>query len=155
MISQSLATMFLNAARALATGAKDTGYTSNGLRKLDFKLIEGGKPKVFTAIQQNPDKLSTPAKLAREGHQIIQIRDNEEARLVGNVDVTENRFNSYENIPNPVDISEVEQALGSHAARQGEVQITAARTATPVGSEPGRGESARGGLSLEDLGKTA
>lgn len=138
MISPSWVTAFVNAARALASGAKDSGYTGNGLRKLDFFVREGGKPRIFTAIEQNPNKLSVPGKLAREGHKIVQIRDDEAQVLLGNVDVAENRFNSYENVPSPVDISEIEASLGSDAVKSpDEVRVTAARTATPIDMTPG------------------
>lgn len=141
MISPTLIAAFTNAARALASGAKDSGYTGNGLRKLDFFVREGGRQTIFTAIEQNPNKLSVPGKLAREGHKIVQIRDDQKQALLGNVDVNENRWNSYENIPNPVDISEIEESLGSLAVRDPkEVAVTAARTATPIDFTPNEGQ---------------
>lgn len=107
-----LVSHFMSAARALETGAKDSGYTSNGLRKLDFTI--GGK--VFTAIEQNPSKHSVPAMLARQGHQIVQVKDDETGHLLGNVDLTDKRWNSYETVPEPIDIVEIEKALAAPAA---------------------------------------
>lgn len=132
MISESLVRAFLKASRALVLGKVDTGLTGNGLKKLDFKAEDG----IYTAIIQNPDKLSIPGKLAREGHQIVQIRDASQNVLLGNVDVTENRFNSYDAIPTVVDIDEIEDALGDEDIPEDEpVRITAARTSTPVNVE--------------------
>lgn len=137
MISPTLLMHFVNAAAALANGLKDTGFTSNGLRKLDFKAAdESGKAHTFTAIEQNPNKLSVPAKLAREGHKIVQIRDDDAGVLLGNVDVDEKRFNSYEAIPTLLDISEIEKALGDNVVKPDEIQVTAARTAVPPVTEP-------------------
>lgn len=107
MISDDLVRAFQVAAQALSRGVKDTGFTGNGIKKLDFKVGD----QVFTALEQNPDKLSVPAQLARKGHKIIQIRDVEKAVLLGNVDVTENVFNSYESVPQPVDIHDLASAL--------------------------------------------
>lgn len=128
MIDQTLATLFLTAGRALMSGVKDTGFTSNGLKKLDFRVGD----KIYTALEANPNKLSLPAKLSREGHKIVLIRDSQELGLTGFVDVDEKTFNSFEQIPNPVDIEEIMDALGDELPRREEVKITAARTATPV-----------------------
>lgn len=142
MISQQLVTAFTNAAVALANGRADTGYTGNGLKKLDFfvKVPSEDNPrktlkKVFTAIEQNKDKLSTPAQMAKNGHLIIQIRDVERGILLGNVDVGEKRFNSYESVPTAMDIDDVVENLGDIALEEGEVQVSAARTSSPVDPE--------------------
>lgn len=111
MIGEGLVKAFTLAARALQTGAKDSGYTGNGLRKLDFKVGD----KIYTAVEQNPNKLSLPAQLQRKGHNIVQIKDNATNTLLGNVDVSENRFNSYDATPNPVDIEEIVSALPREA----------------------------------------
>lgn len=141
MISDFLVQVFSKAAVALATGAKDTGMTSNGLRKLDFVVTNPNDPaqkKIFTALVQNPTKLSTPGALAREGHKVIQIRDNDKNALLGNVDISpdnkEIRFNSYEAIPQPVDFGEIEAIVNNNEQpiNIDNVKVTASRTATPV-----------------------
>lgn len=140
MIGEALIKAFTLAARALSTGAKDSGYTSNGLRKLDFKIGN----KIFTAVEQNPNKLSLPAQLKRSGHDIIQIRDDSTNTLLGNVDVTENRFNSYDATPNPVEIDEIVKALPREAVEAADhVRIAPANTS---GSGTGRPAGELSGL---------
>lgn len=143
MISKDMVKHFVDAARALASGKKDTGFTGNGIRKLDFyvSVPDEANPRktikrVFTALEQNTDKLSTPAQRARSGHVVIQIRDNDKGILLGNVEVDENRFISYESVPMPVDIEEIEEVLGEEAIDSDEIEVTAARTSLPVASEP-------------------
>lgn len=135
MISADLVKHFVNAARALAAGKQDTGFTGNGFKKLDFvvKVPDESNPrkltrKVFTALEQNPEKLSTPAIMARNGRKIIQIRDVDKGVLLGNVDVGENRFNSYDAVPTAVEIEDIENVLGDDAVEIGEAQVSAANS---------------------------
>ena len=119
---EEFAHQFAAAATALMNGAKLSGYTSNGLKKLDF-VVNG---KSFTALEQNADKVSVPGKLAREGRWIVQIKDNDSMALIGNIDVAEKRFNVYgTSAPAPIDIGEIEKAVGE----VGTIQIVAASNA--------------------------
>lgn len=99
---------FMTAAKALGSSIT-TGVTGTGMQKLDFKA----NGKTFTAIQQNPNRFSGASKLAREGHKVVQIRDNDENILRGHIDLTDNSFTPYNAGTNPVEISEIEAALRS------------------------------------------
>ena len=104
---------FMSAAHALESGLRDSGYTSNGLRKLDFS-IEG---KVYTAITQNPNKLSVPAQLAKAGHQVVQIRDDGAGKLLGFCDLTTKHWTDETGAPqNIVDIRDIEAAVSEPTA---------------------------------------
>lgn len=132
MIVSSLVNSFALAARALVSGQASSGLTSNGLKKLDFKVGD----QVYTAMEQNLDKLSTPGALARKGHQIVQIKDDQTNILLGNVDLTEGSFNSYEATPTPIDINDIRkavEAVSPGASAQG-LKIVASRTVTPTSS---------------------
>lgn len=134
MISDNLARAFANAARALSTGLLDTGLTGNGIRKLDFKGPDG---VIYTALEQNPNKISTPAKLAQQGHKIVQIRNDNEGILMGNFDVSENRFNSYDSTLQPVDIGDIEARLGEAALTSNEgIHVAATSTTRPEPARP-------------------
>lgn len=127
----ALVRSFVTAAAALQTGLKDSGYTGNGLRKLDFKVGND----TFTAIEQNPEKSSVPAMLARQGHDIVQIKSADTQELLGNVDLTEMRFNVYNNTaPAPVDIKDLENALGDRFPNMDRIRVTSAQGSPAVRS---------------------
>jgi hypothetical protein len=54
---------------------------SKGLRRVEFTVE--GHPVV--SIEQNPQTASQWAKLAREGHQVMQFRDGATGRYIANV----------------------------------------------------------------------
>jgi len=73
-------TLFKAIARALFTGITKSGKSLtikrtsiSGLRTAFFRDT-GGKPVL--AIEQNPNKPSLWGKLAREGHEVVQFREN-------------------------------------------------------------------------------
>lgn len=103
----SMINKFVAAARVLDLELVPPDRTSNGLKQLHFKVDE----KVFTAIEQNKEKLSGPAALAREDHRIYQIRDNAAGVLVGNVDLTARKFSQYNYQQEIIDIQDIEKAL--------------------------------------------
>jgi hypothetical protein len=130
---------FVSAATALANNMKNSGFTGNGVKKLDFKA--GGR--LFTALEQNMDKASVPGKLAREGRKIVQIRDGEDQVLAGFVDVDDKSFNAYSPAPNPIDISEIEKIVDV-----GDVKIQASGSSTrpnagSLGTRPAQGQGSR------------
>jgi len=131
MLNELLIKAFVNAARALSGNIRDTGYTGNGLKKLDFVIKDGDNTRTFTAISQNPQKVSTPALLARRGFTIVQIKDDDTGKLLGHVNVGENRFNSYtEPVPQPVEISDIMESLGDLAITDSsDIQISGASSA--------------------------
>lgn len=124
-MQQELIDQFVAAAQALDREAVPVGATSNGLKIINF-TIDG---KIYSAIEQNPNKLSRPGLLAREGHKIVQIRDFAAAVLVGNVDITDRKFTPYNTTTdNVLDINEINEALG--------LPPTKATTASAVPSAP-------------------
>jgi|SRR5208337_366156 len=115
MFTERMIDCFQTAARALSLGLKDSGYTGNGLRKLDF-VVEG---KTYTAIQQNPDKHSVPAQLAKQGHEVFQIKDDAAGVLLGNVDLTTEKWNDYGPTPKAIPIEEITKVVESAAVPAG------------------------------------
>ena len=52
--------------------------SSQRLKTVSF-TVDG---REYTAIEQNPDKPSRWGQLAREGHKVVQFKDNESNRFV-------------------------------------------------------------------------
>jgi hypothetical protein len=98
---------FFSAARALETGIKTSGLTSNGLKKLDFKV----GTRTFTTLQQNEDKLTAGGMLAKSGHKVFVVKDVDANELLGTVDLTDNSFNQFGPTIRPIPIEEINAAL--------------------------------------------
>ena len=83
-VLRSVAKQVFSGARVVKTPDGETlvGKTpSKGLLRVEFS-VEGQN---LVGIEQNPQTGSRWAKLAREGHKVIQFRDAETGRYIANV----------------------------------------------------------------------
>jgi len=60
--------------KSVSVGGHALNVERTGSRKLRTVRFEMGG-KEYQAIEQNPEKPSRWGKLAREGHQVVQVRD--------------------------------------------------------------------------------
>lgn len=136
MFSDQVTADFGNAALAVSKEISGVSRTGNNLKRLDFFVDIEGKKKSFSAIEQNPQKVSGAAIAKRSGHDVVQIRDNDDNQLVGYVDVTARRFIPYSLTAGSVELDAVERDLGRDAFKPGDIQTTAAPVLPEAESRP-------------------
>jgi hypothetical protein len=114
MNTQKYAQQFVNAARALVQGKveRQTTFLPNGEKKLDF----GIENKYFTAVQPTRVTPLTMKDTAEDtNQQIVLIHEqNKPENILGHCDLTTNAWVGYDSV-SPVDIREIEKALGASA----------------------------------------
>ncbi len=127
MISNELAEAMYKAALNLLRKKVDDGYATTGVRQLFFSVGN----KSYTAIEQNPNARpgSLGLRLRAMGHEIAQIRDNDQGILLGNFDLTELRFNAYQQAPQPKTVEQLDANMSPE-------ELAAMKNIKIVGSAP-------------------
>lgn len=109
MDMRSLATNFMTAATALKNELIDYGTIGKNLRAASISI----NGKKFLVFDQNPDRESQAARLAKEGHDIVVVKDVDANQLIGYADLTEGKFTRFQPVGEPIPIEQIERAVAS------------------------------------------